>query len=202
MDSTKTNSRFIKVIYFLSFCALGLALIAIILYCIMIVIYSLADIEHFTFQDGFSDFVISFKHNDTITTHIIIPRTMIALGNYSNYKLIGILYYVMKQLPSSLLVLLGIYNIKQLIKPPITGKTPFTMCSVKNIRIIGLCVLIYYLFIDMFCNIIFSALITKVHFYSYSNIHIEGLFLGLIIFVIAEIFKQGIYLQEEFDTTL
>lgn len=202
MDNVKTSSRFIKFIYYISLCALVIAIMIIIMNCVMIFINILADLEQYTIQEGFVDLTVSLKHNDELSTSVNIPRIMITLGNYTNFRLLTILYYVMKQLPSSLLVLLGVYNINQLIKPLIKRKTPFTMKSVKSIRIIGLCVIIYYLFIDMFCNIIFSTYITKVHHYSYSNIHINGLFLGLIIFVIAEIFKHGIYLQEEFDTTL
>lgn len=100
------------------------------------------------------------------------------------------------------LILYGIKQVKNILKSMVKDITPFTMNNVKSLKNLGLSIMIYSVVLDMLTSILFSAFVTKIFLLNLTNLHLSGLFIGLLIFVIADIFQYGVFLQNEFDTTL
>lgn len=99
------------------------------------------------------------------------------------------------------LILYGIKQVKNILKS-IKDINPFTMNNVKSLKNLALSIMIYSVVLDMLTSILFSAFVTKIFLLNLTNLHLNGLFIGLLIFVIADIFQYGVFLENEFDTTL
>lgn len=107
----------------------------------------------------------------------------------------------------SLLITLsfGLYGINQvanILKSTAKDITPFIMGNVKSLKQLAYSIIIYSVAVDLLSNLLSSIFITEILSLDLSNIHLSGVLIGGLIFVIADIFKYGVFLQKEFDTTL
>lgn len=110
--------------------------------------------------------------------------------------------YLISALLGISLSLYGIKQILNILKSTTKDITPFIMENAKNLKKLAYTIIIYSLATDLISNILCSAFVIKIFTFELSNIHLSGVLFGGLIFIIAEIFQYGIYLQNEYDTTL
>ena len=100
------------------------------------------------------------------------------------------------------LISYGIKQVSNILNSTVNDITPFIMDNVKSLKKLAYTIIIYSVAVDFISGILFSIFVTKIFILNISNIHLSGVLPGILIFVIAEIFKYGVFLQKEFDTTL
>lgn len=100
------------------------------------------------------------------------------------------------------IIIYGIKQISDILKTILNDMTPFIMENVKRIKKLGCLIIIYSAAGDVLMNIFCYIFVTKIFSMNLENIDIIGVIIGGIILVIADIFKYGVFLQNEFDTTL
>jgi hypothetical protein len=100
------------------------------------------------------------------------------------------------------IALFGLYQVVNILRSTSNDLTPFIMDNVKRLRKLAHSIIVYSVVADILSSILFSTLVTRVFMLDLSNIHLSGVLVGGLILVIADIFKYGVYLQNEFDTTL
>jgi len=115
-------------------------------------------------------------------------------------------YAVLASLTSLLikgcLILYGINQVAIILNSTVNDINPFIMDNVKSLKKLAYSIIIYSVAADILSSIIFSVFVTKIFLLDLSNIHLSGVLTGGLILVIADIFKYGVFLQGEFDTTL
>ena len=112
--------------------------------------------------------------------------------------LIKIYFY---SLPSIITLLFCSYLLKKVIEDLFVYSKSFNMTQVKYLRIISMVVALYFLFIDVIVQRIYSLWLGDSIFYI-DNFHISGLLYAGLIYLLAEVFRYGAFLQESYDTTL
>lgn len=100
------------------------------------------------------------------------------------------------------LILYGINQILSILKSTAIDKTPFIISNVGSLKKLAFSIILYSALADILSSLIFSAFVTRIFYLDFSNIHLSGILIGGLILVIADIFKYGVFLQNEFDTTL
>lgn len=100
------------------------------------------------------------------------------------------------------LILFGINQVANILKSTANDITPFIMVNVHRLKKLAYSIITYSVAADILSNLLYSVFVTKIFSINLSNIHLSGVLIGGLIFVIADIFKYGVFLQQEFDTTL
>lgn len=98
--------------------------------------------------------------------------------------------------------LYGINQIAKILEFPANGLTPFVLANVQSLQKLALTIIIYSVILDLLVNLAYSVFVTKIFNINFANIHFSGLLVGGLILIIADIFQYGVFLQNEFDTTL
>lgn len=119
-----------------------------------------------------------------------------------NIKNMFIIYLLTKTIITSTLMLLGLKGLIDIISNVIYDNSPFNSGHVKIIRRIAWYIIIYFLFTDLIVNIACDIFVTHIFLLTLSNINLYGLLYGGLVFVLADIFEYGSYLQNEYDTTI
>jgi len=112
--------------------------------------------------------------------------------------LIKIYFY---SIPTIFTLLFCSYMLKKVINDLFVQSKRFTMAQVKNIKIISLVVVIYFLCCDVIVQSVYSLWLGYSIFYI-ESIHVSGLLYAGLIYLLAEVFRYGAFLQESYDTTL
>jgi len=76
------------------------------------------------------------------------------------------------------------------------------MKNVKRLKKLAYTIIIYSVVVDLLSSLLCSIFVTKIYNLDLSNIHLSGVLIGWLIIIISDIFKYGVFLQKEFDTTL
>jgi hypothetical protein len=99
-------------------------------------------------------------------------------------------------------VLYGINQVANILKSTANDITPFIMKNVKRLKKLAYTIIIYSVVVDLLSSLLCSIFVTKIYNLDLSNIHLSGILIGWLILIISDIFKYGVFLQKEFDTTL
>lgn len=99
-------------------------------------------------------------------------------------------------------ILYGVNQVAKILDSTANGLTPFVLANVQSLRKLALSIIIYSLVVDLLSSLVFSVFVTKIFYANMANVHLSGLLIGGLILVIADIFNYGVFLQDEFDTTL
>lgn len=100
------------------------------------------------------------------------------------------------------LILFGIKQVSNILNSTSKDLTPFIRDNAKSLKKLACSIIIYSLASDILASLLFSIFVTHIFSINLSNIHLSGLLVGGLIYLIGEIFTYGIFLQNEFDTTL
>ncbi|WP_088185790.1 DUF2975 domain-containing protein [Desulfosporosinus sp. FKA] len=167
------------------------------------VYFSFASPDKFNAVKGNLDWSISYTLENGSTFFIIIPfKIMQPLGPRMFSAKDALITYLLSSLLGFTLILYGIKQIANILKSTANDITPFTLGNAKNLRKLTYSIITYSLLSDTLSNVLCSLFVTKIFWVELSNIHFSALLLGGLIFIIAEIFQYGVYLQNEYDTTL
>lgn len=177
----------------------------ILLFAALIVSFSLffAPEQGFTAEKGNMDWFITYNLSNGTAFGVFIPfRIIQSLDiNRFNAKSAFITYLV----SSAILNIVFLYGLKQamnILNTIFKNTTPFNINTVRSLKKIALSIIVYSLVIDPIRNLLGWAFVTKIFAFDFANIHISGVLVAVIVLIIADIFKYGIYLQDEVDTTL
>ncbi|MPN53761.1 hypothetical protein SDC9_201427 [bioreactor metagenome] len=76
------------------------------------------------------------------------------------------------------------------------------MNNAKSLKKIAYTIAIYSVSTEILAAILCSAFVTKIFTIDLLSIHWSGVIVGGLIFIVADIFQYGVFLQNEYDTTL
>ncbi|MGC7870595.1 hypothetical protein ACPUYX_03570 [Desulfosporosinus sp. SYSU MS00001] len=167
-------------------------------------IYSIfASPERFNAVKGNIDWSITNKLTNGSSFFINIPfKVLQPLGNSminaKNAFLVGVSSLLVK-------VFLIIYGIKQaadFLNSISNDKAPYVILNVKRIKKIAHVIILYSVLVDTLSSLLYSIFVTRIFTLDLSNVHLSGVLIGGFILVIADLFKYGVFLQEEFDAKL
>lgn len=130
------------------------------------------------------------------------PELTNGLGAMENpqtgYLIYGLVYSGAVLAPA--LVLLG--YIRRILKRVTEGQSPFTKDTVKDLRTISVTLLLLaFLQKTVLHTVIAGAIFQEVYF-RIPDISWEALIMGMLAWILTEIFRYGAQLQEEVDTTI
>lgn len=170
---------------------------------IALVLVFVASPERFNAVKGSLDWNVAYKLTNGSSFFLKIPFTKIQPIDSSlfNAKYAAITTLFLTFISISL-ISYGIKQVSNILNSTANDITPFIMDNVKGLKKLAYTIIIYSVAVDLLSDILFSIFVTKIFVLDISNIHLSGLVPGMLIFVIADIFKYGVFLQKEFDTTL
>lgn len=159
--------------------------------------------DRFNAVKGNLDWTINYSLTNGSDFFITIPFKLVQPINSNMFsaKYAAITSFVIIFLRTSL-ILYGINQVANILKSTTNDITPFIMDNVQRLKKLAYSIITYSVAIDFISNLIYSVFVTKIFLINLSNIHLNGVLIGGLIFVMADIFKYGVFLQREFDTTL
>lgn len=189
--------KVIKVILFIGVLLLFAALI------IAVVLFFSASPERFKAVKGNLDWLMTYELGNDSSFDIYIPFKIIQPldSNMFNAKYAFLTYLISRTLTNSI-ILYGISQIANILNSIAKDITPFIMGNVKSLKRLAYSIIIYSVVVDILSTLLCSVFVTKMFYLDLSTIHLSGVLMGVLIFIIADIFKYGVFLQNESDTTL
>ncbi|MCB8818561.1 DUF2975 domain-containing protein [Desulfosporosinus shakirovi] len=167
------------------------------------ILFFFASPEKFNAVKGNLNWSINYTLDNGSDFFTVIPFKIIQPLNSSMFSAkYAIITYLLSSLFGLSLILYGIKQIVNILKSTARDITPFIADNAKSLKKLAYSIIIYSLVSDIVSNILCSVFVTKIFFVDLSNIHFIRALVGVLIFVIAEIFQYGVYLQNEYDTTL
>ncbi|AHF11212.1 MULTISPECIES: DUF2975 domain-containing protein [Dehalobacter] len=194
-ERTRTINNILSIIFIIGI---------ILLFATLIVCFILffTPEQGFTVEKGNLDWFIEYNLANGTTFGVYIPFSIIqsvAIERF-NAKSAFLTYLV----SSSILNIIILYGIKQVIdilNTILKSTTPFNTNNVIRLKKIVLSIIIYSVAADPIKNFLGCVFVTKIYYFDFSNIHISGILIAVLISIIADVFKYGILLQEKVDTT-
>lgn len=167
------------------------------------VFFFLAAPDKFNAVKGNMDWSLSYSLANGSEFFTIIPFKIIQpYDNHMFSAKYALITFTIAHLLSLSLSLYGIKQILNILKSTAKDITPFIMDNAKSLKKLAYTIITYSVVADILANILCSAFVIKIFTFDLSNIHLSGVLVGGLIFIIADIFQYGVYLQNEYDTTL
>lgn len=178
-------------------------IILVVAIFIALVFVFVASPERFNAVKGSSDWNVTYKLTNDSSFFINIPFKIIQPTGSSmfsaKYAALTGLFTIFINLS---FVLYGINQVANILKSTANDITPFIMKNVKRLKKLAYTIIIYSVVVDLLSSLLCSIFVTKIYNLDLSNIHLSGVLIGWLILIISDIFKYGVFLQKEFDTTL
>ncbi|MDR3602351.1 MAG: DUF2975 domain-containing protein [Desulfosporosinus sp.] len=166
------------------------------------VVLFFASSEKFNAVRGNLDWSINYELAKSSSFFITIPHKILPISTSRFSAKYAGLTSLFSLLINLSFTLYGIKQVGNILKSMANDITPFIMDNVKRLNKLAYIIIIYSVAVDILSNLFVSIFVTKIFFLDLSNIHLSGVLVGGLILVIADIFKYGVFLQKEFDTTL
>lgn len=200
ITTIKKRTEMIQKVLKIVFC---IGVIALLVGLIVSVYLLFTSPEKFTAVKGNLNWNLSYHLANSSSFFISIPyKIMQPLDNNLFRAKDAFIASLISVIITILFVLYGIKQILDILNFTSKEFTPFILENVKCLRKLAYSIIMYSAVAGLLTNILFSVFVTKIFSLDLSNIHVTGLLIGGLIFIIADIFKYGVYLQNEFDTTL
>jgi len=114
-----------------------------------------------------------------------------------------ITYSLFNTLTFMFVLLYGIKQVKDILYSIINSYTPFTIANTTRLRNLAFGIIGYGLFGKLIVNLSVALFVTQIVSITIFEIfNIFSIISGILLLIISHIFKYGVYLQEESDTTL
>lgn len=182
---------------------LNIGVIICVVVFIGLIISFLASPDRFYAVKGTTDWSLHYKLTDMSSFFLSVPFEIIQpldINSFSvKYAAITCLFTFLLRIS---LILYGIKQVEIILRSMAIDISPFTISNVKSLKKLARIIIIYSVAVDVLSSLLFSAFVTKVFYLNLSSIHLSGLLIGGVILVIADIFQYGVFLQNEFDSTL
>ncbi|MEL1135104.1 DUF2975 domain-containing protein [Desulfitobacterium sp. THU1] len=159
--------------------------------------------ERFAAVKGTIDWSLTFAVNESSNFYMSVPFKIIQPLDSSMFSAkYALIAYLFSFLLSFGLILYGIRQVENIATSIMSNdETPFDMNNAKSLKRLAYSIIIYTLASDMLATLL-CALVTKIFAFNVSFDFLPGVIIGLIVLLIADIFRYGVFLQNEFDTTL
>jgi hypothetical protein len=159
--------------------------------------------DKFSAVKGYENWSFNYKLTDSCSFYIGVPyKIMQPLDNYlfsAKYAAITCLFTFIIRIS---VILYGIKQVENILKSMANNKSPFIINNVVRLKKLALIIIIYSATIDLISSLLFSGFVTRIFNFNLSNIHLSGVLIGGLIFLIADIFNYGVFLQNKFETRL
>lgn len=179
----------------------GGAVLALVL-AVVLVIFCFVPSGHFTAEKGLShwslrvDLLAGTSFSSLVPFTILQPLNQDAFGAKTAFVTF-LFAFTLVFFPAFCYV---VKQLRDICGSIIEGNTPFQMQNVKRFKGLGWAMIGYSLASSFLYSILMFIFVTGI--FSIQNINWSGLVAGCLALVMAEIFRYGVYLQEEHDTTL
>ncbi|MHB8075459.1 DUF2975 domain-containing protein [Desulfosporosinus fructosivorans] len=178
-----------------------IGVILLIATLIVAVVMFFASPDKFNAVQGSVDWSIHYTLINGSTFFIDIPYKIIQLSDSRFSAKYAAIASLLSITISISFIMYGIMQVSNIFKSTAHDITPFIMDNVKSLENIAYTVIIYSVTVNFLTNLLFFVFVTKMYI-SFSSFHLSGVLTGMFIFFMADIFKYGVFLQKEFDTTL
>jgi hypothetical protein len=74
--------------------------------------------------------------------------------------------------------------------------------NAKSLKRLAYATIVYSAAGELLKAVLNAVFVTQVFSFDLTSIHLSGIVVGVLIFIVADVFQYGIFLQNEFDTTL
>ncbi|AGA69928.1 Protein of unknown function (DUF2975) [Desulfitobacterium dichloroeliminans LMG P-21439] len=184
----------------------GALIIGVIIYIaalIAFVFFAFTSPDRFTAVKDNIEWTISFTFGDGAQFFTTIPYKIIQAIDSSRFSAkYAMLAYMGSFFVSFALILYGIKQLITISKSAYSDETPFNVKNSKCLNRLAYSIIIYSATSKLIATLLCAIFATKIFAFDLSSVHFEGIIIGVIVLLISDIFRYGVYLQEEFDTTL
>ena len=173
---------------------------AILISCVVLFF---ASSERFNAVKGNLDWSMNYKLTNGSSFFINIPFKIMQPLNASMFiAKNAAITSLFALLINTSLMLYGLKQIANILNSTANDITPFIMDNVKSLKKLAYTIILYSAAVDLLSSLLFTLFVTNIVSLNLATIHLSGVLVGGLILVIADIFKYGVFLQQEFDTTL
>ncbi|WP_229753493.1 DUF2975 domain-containing protein [Paenibacillus segetis] len=160
--------------------------------------------ELFMAEKGIAHWSFSVTLSDTTSRSVLIPFKLFQPidPDRFNAKSAFLVTEFTHIILTFLTYIYCIMQIRNIIGSIMKGNSPFIQENVDRLKRLGVAVILYSLLAKLILNVLCWLLVNHIFSIDLSGISITGIIIGMLIFVISEVFKYGGYLQEEHDTTI
>lgn len=168
-----------------------------------IIFFLFASPDKFTAIKGNMNWSINYAVNNNSEFFIVIPFKIIQPLDSSMFSAKhALITYLFSFLISFALILYGIKQVANILKSTIKDATPFNIDNAKSLKRLAYSIIIYSAATGILATFLCAVFVTGIYAFDLTSIHLSGVIIGGIILLIADIFRYGVFLQNEFDTTL
>ncbi|MEO2257601.1 DUF2975 domain-containing protein [Paenibacillus amylolyticus] len=160
--------------------------------------------ELFSAEKGIAHWFFSVHLSDTLTNSVMVPFTYFQPINPDVFDA-KTAYLVVSLTNTTLIFITYIYSIGQIrniIGSILSGSSPFNQANATRLKKLGIVVILYSLLAKLVLNILICLFVTRIFSINLGGISLIGIIIGILVLFVSEIFKYGVLLQEEHDSTL
>ncbi|QOS80414.1 DUF2975 domain-containing protein [Paenibacillus sp. JNUCC31] len=160
--------------------------------------------ELFSAEKGIAHWFFSVPLSDTLTNSVMVPFTYFQPINPDMFDA-KTAYLVVSLTNTTLIFITYIYSIGQIrniIGSILSGSSPFNQANATRLKKLGIVVILYSLLAKLVLNILICLFVTRIFSINLGGISLIGIIIGILVLFVSEIFKYGVLLQEEHDSTL
>jgi len=179
----------------------------ILLYAFLIAVdiwYCFKPADQFFAEKGIAHWSFSVTLSSTSSRSVLVPFVQFQPINPESFSPKAA-YLVSSFTVITLAFATYLYSIRQIrhiIKSLKLGISPFRYENVVHLKRLGIAIILYSLFSKLILNVLYILIVDIPFAINLSGISLQGIFIGVLVLIIAEVFRHGVYLQEEHDTTL
>jgi len=179
----------------------------ILIYAVLMAVdiwYIFKPADQFSAEKGIAHWAFSVTLSSTTSRSVLVPFVQFQPINPATFSP-KVAYLVSNFTVISLAFATYLYSIRQIrhiIKSLKLGISPFRYENVTYLKRLGIAIILYSLFAKLIVNVLYILIVGIPFAINLSGISLQGILIGVLVLMIAEVFKHGVYLQEEHDTTL
>ncbi|GIP36542.1 DUF2975 domain-containing protein [Paenibacillus sp. J2TS4] len=202
-NNTKAAAHFQKMYVLLQWLLWGVILVFILLVASDVWI-SLKPQEQFTAEKGIAHWSFSVALSETTSRSILIPFQL--FQPISPDKFSAKSAFLVTELSSTFLTFItyiySILQIRNIIGSMVKGNRPFDKANIVRLKRLGIAVILYSLLAKLIINVLCWVFVNHIFAINLSGISLKGVIIGLLVLIVSDVFKHGVYLQEEHDMTI
>ncbi len=159
--------------------------------------------QNFTAEKGNLDWFVKYNLSTGTAFGVFIPFKIIQSLDIEMFSAkSAFLVYLVSSALLNLIILYGLKQVINILNTITQDTTPFNIHNVRRLNRIALSIFVYSVAVDPIRNLLGWAFVTKIFAFDLSTIHLSGILIASIIFIIANVFEYGVFLQDEVDATL
>ncbi|GAF66137.1 hypothetical protein BTS2_3037 [Bacillus sp. TS-2] len=204
-NRSKMNTQLSRIVTLLNVCKVLIAIT--ILFFITILVWGLFLPEvAFTATKGVAHWELNIGMLGSFSFSLLVPFSLLPTTMPYPYmfevKTAFITYLLSNQLVYTPLLFYVLHLVTTFINHMMDSESPFHFEAVAQLKRIAFVVIAYSIFGLFMVNLAINIFVTHSLNISLMNFHYVGLLIGLFLLAVYHLFRYGVYLQEDVDTTL